>query len=579
MSRPGPLTVRRVRNYYLSPPSVGRAGQRTGLRGHSSEEGDRAMAKSGKHRLILCNDGGPLLGPNVEAPIGADGLERLVIAPLVGTQVDTLYWQLGTDPYLSTPSHRFSDIYSHRTDVGPRWGEEQERFTSAGNWRIYENTRQLIEGGTDPPEVVIEGGHRAGLDVFLSFRVNDVHDGTLEGESPELLSPVKRAHPDWLLGPSARLRPEHRALGLSRFAYDFAVPEVREYKLALAREAIESYDLDGLDWDFCRFPRLFREGEAVKNAGLITEMLHQVRAALDAKARRVGRRLYLSVRVPPTIELAGAFGLDVRGWIDDGVVDILVVGVVHSSMYRAPVESFVEAARGSNVEVIAQNLGLFWFGRPNSARVLWHEQDVFSPAMCRASAATYWRAGVDGIYLWNNQIIEFSRDAAYDREPWKEIADPRLIARRDKHYLVDKPDSWQTFADELGEPPVPPGPLPVDLSDPGDIADIQIDVADDVAGAVAENALAEATLRLMIVNLTARDQISFELNGTPVDRSAADVHLMYNDCWLDFDVSRGPLTQGWNRLRVEVLERNPLVDAPLTLDSVEVLVRYQGSPR
>ena len=95
------------------------------------------------HRLILCNDGGTLAGPSLEAPIGAEGLARLTIDRLRDTQVDTLYWQLGTDPYLGTPSHRLSDFYSHNTKVGPRWGDGMKRFSKAGEWRIYENTSCL----------------------------------------------------------------------------------------------------------------------------------------------------------------------------------------------------------------------------------------------------------------------------------------------------------------------------------------------------------------------------------------------------------------------------------------------------
>ena len=133
------------------------------------------------HRLILCNDGGTLVAPTMEAPIGAEGLARLAIDPLRDTQVDTLFWQLGTDPYLGTPTHRLSDHYSHDTAVGPRWGQDGSPFTTASNWRIYENARQMSESGADPAAVVIEHGHQAGLEVFLSMRVNDVHDLRLAG--------------------------------------------------------------------------------------------------------------------------------------------------------------------------------------------------------------------------------------------------------------------------------------------------------------------------------------------------------------------------------------------------------------
>ena len=57
--------------------------------------------------------------------------------------------------------------------------------------------------------------------------------------------------------------------------------------------------------------------------------------------------------------------------------------------------------------------------------------------MCRAAAATYWQAGIDGIYLWNNHLIEWAANANYDRTPWKEVADPNKISKLNKHYLLD----------------------------------------------------------------------------------------------------------------------------------------------
>ena len=532
--------------------------------------------KGDEYRLILCDDGGSLLGQAVESPIGADGLARLAIGPLMGTMVDTLYWQLGTDLGMSAPTNRYSDVYSHRTEVAPRFGADRTTFESSGDWRIYENTRQLIEEGTDPPTVVIDHGHRAGLKVFLSMRVNDIHDGQLVGDAPALLSPAKKEHKEWLLGAVEDATTPHRYRGLSRFAYNFALPDVRDYKLAMANETIANYDLDGLDWDFCRFPRFFPEGQAEASADLLTDLMRKIRASLDAKSKKIGRRLLLSVRVPPGFELARAFGMDVKTWIDEGLIDILVAGVVHRNMHRVPVEEFVEAAKNTGVRVIAQNLGVLWEGRPPSARVIYHEPDYFSTEMCRASAATYWRAGVDGLYLWNNHVIEFFRDSDYDRRPWKELGDPVSIANLNKHYLVDNPFDWDVMTEELGAPSIPPGPLPIPLAKPGDSTEVQIDIADDVQAAVAEGSLTDATLRLMIVNLNSLDDVEFALNDKLLDDVLVRRRLLYNDCWLEFDVKEF-LRQGWNRVQVAVNARNPHIEAPLIIESVEAVLRYRES--
>ena len=533
------------------------------------------MEKGKGHRLIIANDGGTLVGPTLEAPIGAEGLARLTIDPLVDTQVDTLVWQLGSD--LSSggnPTCRFSDNYSHDTSVGPRWGADTEKFTSAGNWRIYENTESLIAAGTDPPAVVIEHGHKAGLEVFLGMRVNDIHDG-IPPDKISLLSPMKNEHRDWLLGTTGKpSHGYHPSTTMSRYAYNFAIPEVRAYKLALAREAIANYNLDGLDWDFCRHPRLFPQGTGEENAHLLTDIMRQLRADLDKKSEEAGRKLYLSVRVPSRFDLALSFGMDVKTWLEEGLIDMLVAGSVFGAMQRLPLGEYLEATKDRDVQLIA-HIGVSATSRPRSARVIWGERDYHSDEMYRAMAADYWRAGVDGIYLWNNHLIEFGQDAGFDHRPWKEIADPKLIERKDKHYLVDHPMSWQGVANDLDAPPIPEGPLPAELKEAGASARIPIDVADDLTSTSRDGDLKEVTLRLMITNLTSLDTLEFDLNGEPLDPTSARTRLLYNDCWLDFEPSPSILRQGWNQLEVRVKARNPHISAALSLESVEVIVRYE----
>ena len=530
-----------------------------------------------RHRLILVNDGGTLVGPTLEAPMGAEGLIRLTIEPLMETQIDTLYWQLGTETWQGGwPTPRFSDTYSHRTKVGPRWGSKQEKFGSAGNWRIYENTRQLMEQGTDPPAVVIENGHKRGLEVFLSIRVNDIHDGIPRQDNPTL-SPIKRQHRDWLLGAPEGPNPGFFVPGMSRYAYNFLIPEVRDYKLALAEETIANYDLDGLDWDFYRWPRLFPKGRQKEVKELLTDLIRRVRAALDRKSKKTGRKLYFSVRVPPTFELALAFGIDVKKWLEEGLIDILIAGAVHG-MQRLPVEEYIEATRGTDVQVIANiDMNPNGLGYPrlhHHGYVFWPDRGYYTNEMYRAVAANYWQAGVDGIYLWNNHLIKFGRNIYFERTPWKQIADPDLIARKNKHYIVDRPIDWQEWASEAEAPLTPEGPLPVSLTKTDDTAEIPIDIADDLLSASQDDLLDEVILRVMIYNLTALDTLEFTLNDTVLDVASARKRLLYNECWIDFDAAT-LLRKGWNHLGVKVKGRNPHLDAPLRVESVEVIVRYK----
>lgn len=523
-----------------------------------------APSKS-RHRLILCNDGGTLAAPNMEAPIGVEGLVRATIEPLRDTMVDTLYWQLGTDPYFGTPTHRLTEWYSHDTKVGHRWGEDRDTFATAGEWRIYENARQIMEHGTDPVAVVIKHGHEAGLDVFVSLRFNDQHDSRLpKGLDDPNMTPLKRRHPDWLIGGK-----QYGEL----YTLNFALPEVRAYRLALMKETIDNYDLDGLDLDFCRWPVLFKDGERAGGTPHITDIVRRVRVMLDEKARKVGRKLYLSVRVPGSIAGAKNVGIDVVPWIKDGLVDIVTVGEVNGWNYRLPIEEYVAAAEGTDCKIIAQNLCAFKEQRPKSAGILFGEPSYYTAAQARAVAAKHWRAGADGMFLWNHHFIRFANDDRYDRQPWKEIGDPRAIARKDKHYLVmprDRrisPDILATSGDSCG-------PAPVKLA-PQQPVTFKLEIADDLDAARRDGVLRQAVLRLLIEQLTTRDIVEYRLQGQPLDAATAVRHYNYNDCWIDLDTTAS-LRQGMNDVEITLQSRNPHVASPLILRTVEAKVIYSA---
>ena len=55
------------------------------------------------------------------------------------------------------------------------------------------------------------------------------------------------------------------------------------------------------------------------------------------------------------------------------------------------------------------------------------------------------------------------------------------------------------------------------------------------------------------------------------------MHILYNEYWLDFDMAGAPaLKQGRNDILIAVMGRNPKINAPLTVESMEVIVRYHG---
>jgi len=79
----------------------------------------------------------------------------------------------------------------------------------------------------------------------------------------------------------------------------------------------------------------------------------------------------------------------------------------------------------------------------------------------------------------------------------------------------------------------------------------------------------------MIEQATALDRFAIQLNGTTLDIASAKERLNYNDCWLDFEVSK-TMRKGSNTLTLKLLARNPHVLAPLTVRHVDTLVHYSA---
>ena len=146
------------------------------------------------YRIIYNHDGGTLLRPFhpfTGVPFSMEGFVDKTVGFLADTHVDAVTWTLGTDNgYVAAQQGpgRAANLYCHKTEVGERFYELPPPFQSK-IWHLHAHrVRTMIEQGYDPPEVVIEHGHRHGLDVFLGFRMNDLHDGRpVERNTPGIM--------------------------------------------------------------------------------------------------------------------------------------------------------------------------------------------------------------------------------------------------------------------------------------------------------------------------------------------------------------------------------------------------------
>ncbi|MFC1451968.1 hypothetical protein ACFLSJ_01330 [Verrucomicrobiota bacterium] len=229
----------------------------------------------------------------------------------------------GVDAYLLSPGMGWVPWWQSR--VEPDFFEWWRKRTGLDVLGQYE--RYVVEGG-DMVKVLVDACRRHGMAPFVSLRLNDVHhqEHYAEKVQQSLVScRLYAEHPEWHLDPN---HPSRQGYYGGR-GMDWAVPDVRQYKLALLGELADNYDLAGFELDFLRHSQFFRDnGPAnAERIDIMTEFVSEVRSALD---RRRPRR-WLCVRIPLELSAHAALGLDICRLYESGVDMFNLSGWFHTT--------------------------------------------------------------------------------------------------------------------------------------------------------------------------------------------------------------------------------------------------------
>jgi len=224
---------------------------------------------------------------------------------------------------------------------------------NGSNERGIANVHALVDAGHDPTALVVNRAREKNLEVFISFRLNEIHD--VQNPNSLIVSKFWRDHPQWRVAkPGDKLdelfveiiggskdKPVHPIVaGWFVGALNFAIPEVREQRLAELRECCERYEIDGLDLDFQRFPIYFPQREGPKHVETMTAWMREVRNMTREVGKKRGRPLLLSARVLAKPEQNLAIGLDPIGWANAGLVDFLTVSHYLRNDFSLPLAEF-----------------------------------------------------------------------------------------------------------------------------------------------------------------------------------------------------------------------------------------------
>jgi hypothetical protein len=489
-----------------------------------------------QRRIYVNNDAGydaVAMGPKL-TPIKPDEwlAARFSAFDRPGSQVDCVGWCLDEGNIAAYPSKIIPEL----------------QYPTLLRWR---------KEGIDIAQRIVEESHRRKLEVFWEHRLNGA-DREVDVTTPAR-HPLKDAHPDWLLE-GGWWQP-----GL----WNFAVPEVRQYKVAVLREVAERYDLDGLNLDFGRHPPYLPAGKQWEHREALTDFVRQVRLMLQDVAQKRGRPFLLSVRVADSVPGCHFDGFDIESWVQQNLIDMIIIG---TRSIQVDLAGFKQVVRGRHVKLypcIDQH----------------HSPDGYhavpSPEFLRGVAANWWHQGADGIATFNfwNELPEAAKvigssgplldGKSVHALVYKELGDPKQLAPLDKWFVVARRygggfydrlgNRWDDYTNLNHQ-----APLPQTLG--ADPAWVEVHVADDLTNPAAP--IERLELRLLLSSKTDPQQVRVKLNGILLRDPASEDH------WSIYRLTREQLAVGRNLVTLDDSSSQSR-DKPLALEKVEVHVRYR----
>ena len=508
-----------------------------------------------KPKLIYYHDSRHYLLYRLDPPMSFHQF-RMPVDELLGTPVDTLVYGLA-----------MGTTFLHDTKVGTKFGEKAyEHNHGTVWWRAAANLESGLERNIDPLKVVIDRAHEKGMQVICSLRINDT--GAPEGSNYNV-GRLKYENANVMIGEEDPNNPHIST------AMDFARQDVQEERLAVIEEVCDRYGADGIEID--EYVRVFfKPSQVQQNIPVLTDFMRKVRKLLDSIGQQRGnKRLGIALRTHPNYESALAVGMDVKTWLKEGLVDI-VVPHADETMFN-PEPAFTEMARD------AHDAGA-WLYAPVGRHPYDDRYHEPTTEMYRAAGANFTAAGADGLYL---------ADLAWPRNPavyevLREMADPDIYARKTKHY----PAAQQSTRPD---PYLPKRYLPRPLEKDKTVR-VCITVSDDFNSAIADGELKSVTLGLRFVLHIPLDQYAVKFNGRTLSMDDAEVSTFYGGIvpymhtkmgldvrinthhWFYLDIPHDLVRKGENVIEVTMTKRYDQYIDNRVLMSAEIWTRYVEPP-
>ena len=375
----------------------------------ADREAEAPAARTGE-KLVIINDDGFSNFYSGKYKTAED--LRNNVRSFADTQLAVFEWciVLGSRVNFPSPNHELP-------------GEGLDEFPRRGDKLAVETLQRLRKDGVDTLAVVAEACRETGIACYASVRMNgDYSAGAWGGSLAKMMnSDFWHEHPEFHQRSTA-------GQTLTRLSYAF--PEVREFKLGIIREAA-TRDISGINLDFQRHPNFFAHEEPMLEAfrekyddnplkvtsvdprwdsikaKYMTAFVAETRAILDEAGEKKGKRIGLSVRVD--WEKYKTWGCDIETWVKNGWIDYLVVGQYGLGGYEFDITPFVKMAKGSGCAVLFGEECIL-DGHDTTAaedkliaegKMEPKKRGILSSAQHHERAARWYKAGADGVHLFN----------------------------------------------------------------------------------------------------------------------------------------------------------------------------------
>jgi hypothetical protein len=294
------------------------------------------------------------------------------------------------------------DVCTYETRIGEVYGR---RFGDDFDDGLARGIRRLRAEGTDALKVVCDHMHGHGKEVLAAIRMSDTHHTRITTDNP--LCPLFAVeHPEFVIR-----QPDERT---NETALDYSHPEVRSHRLAIMKEIVENYDVDGLELNFVRWAKHFPRDQGREKAHILTSYMGELHQVMQAAARTRGRdSLTLGIRVPESLAACWLAGVDVQTWVRRGWIDYLVISTWNNTDPQLRVGEFSQFTRPAGVDtivVMGNMMGCIDTNPPlildrpvaMSAKHAKNYQGMLLTASeARGAAANYYTFGADSISFWN----------------------------------------------------------------------------------------------------------------------------------------------------------------------------------